>query len=214
MVVGVFLNIPKVLVAIPSYNAVQPYPFIHFLTFSQETGRAEATGKYIARMCVPGKVKTVVARNAATRIAVSDGADLLLLIDDDMSVPPDVIERLMAHDVDIVVPIFFKPSTVEPLIYEFDKLGCLVPMFNYPENCLFEVPAAAGTGVMMIKTEVLKAMDEPIWVGSVDPTYAEDVEFCRKAKKLGFKIWCDSSVKVDQMSAPEPIGERHYKRLT
>lgn len=210
------MSIPTVLISVPTYQAVQPDPFIHFLTFSQETGKAESAGRYSARWFVPGpKIKTVVARNAASQIAISGGADYLLLIDDDMVVPCNLLDLLLRHDVDIVVPLFFRATPpIEPLIFDIDELGDRIPIYEYPKDALFEVPGGAGTGVMLIKIDVLKAMDVPIWRGSIDPTYAEDIEFCRRAKELGFRVWCDSSTKIGQMSLPVAIGEKHYKRLT
>jgi hypothetical protein len=126
-----------------------------------------------------------------------------------------MLDHLLFNDVDIVVPLFFKANKViEPLIFDIDGLGNIVPIYDYPKDSLFEVPGGAGTGVMLIKTDVLRAMDEPVWRGSVDPTYSEDIEFCKRARSLGFRVWCNSSVKVGQMNLPIEIGEEHYKTLT
>jgi hypothetical protein len=209
-------NIPKILIAVPVYHSVQPEPFIRFLIFSQYTGYAETIRKYEVRWCVPGpKMKTIIARNTASHTAIEGGADFLLLIDDDMVVVPGLIDKLLVHDVDIVSPLFFRSTPpIEPLIFDIDELGNYVPIYDYPENALFETPGGSGTGVMLIKTEVLKAMDIPIWGGSAGLPYGEDVEFCKRARELGFRSWCDSSIKIGQMSLPVSVGEQQYLVLT
>jgi len=211
----------RVLAAVPTYHAVEPEPFLNFLIFSQTTGIAEAHGKYAVRWCVPGpKIKTVSARNIVSNLAMESESDFLLLIDDDMVVPKDMLARLIMRDVDIISPLFFRANPpIEPLIYTFDKYGDRVPYYDYPKQALFETPGGNGTGVMLIKTSVLRKMERSmdiIWKGLVDPEIAEDVEFCDKAQDLGFKTWCDSTVEVRQMSLPVAIGSAFYEseRLT
>lgn len=211
---GGMVSIPKILATVPCYNAVQPVPYITHLILSQEAGKAQLQGRYDLRWCVPGpKVKVVIARNTASQICLTCGGDYLLLIDDDMVVPHDMVERLLDHDVDIISPIFFRSNPpIEPLVFDIDEHGNTMPIMDYPKNALFETPGGSGTGVMLIKRKVLEAMDVPIWKGSIDPTIGEDVLFCRRARVLGFRSWCDSSVKVAQMSVPIPVGEEYYLR--
>jgi hypothetical protein len=208
----------KIIAAVPTYHAVEPEPLINFLVFSQATGKAEERGEYAVRWCVPGpKIPIVVARNAASALSVEFNTDLLLLIDDDMVVPANLLDVLLKRDVDIISPLFFRSNPpIDPLIFEFDKDGNRVPMYDYPKNALFETPAGSGTGVMLIKTSVLKALGSPYWRGTSDPTIGEDVDFCDRARKLGFRTWCDSSVEVRQMNLPVSVGSAHYDqyRLT
>ena len=209
---------PRILAAVPVYHGVEPEPFLHFLIFSQATGRAESDGRYGVRWCIPGpKIKTVVARNTVSQICLSNELDYLLLIDDDMVVPKNLLDQLLKWDVDIISPIFFRSNPpIDPLVYTFDEFGDRVPMYNYPKNSLFETPGGNGTGVMLIKSSVLIGMDEPIWRGLIDPTVAEDIEFCDRAREKGFKTWCDSTVEAKQMSLPVSVGSQHYEagRLT
>lgn len=208
------MSVIKILATVPVYDAVTPAPYISHLILSQESGKAEAAGKYSLRWCVPGpKAKVVIARNHASQLALSGGADYLLLIDDDMVLPHTMVEKLLAHDVDIVSPLFFRSMPpIEPLCFDVDELGNTMPIMHYPKNALFETPGGSGTGVMLIKRRVLEAMDVPIWKGTIDPTVGEDVFFCRRARALGFKSWCDSSIKVSQMSVPVPVGEKEFLR--
>jgi hypothetical protein len=209
------VKMPRILATVPVYNAVAPAPYITHLILSQESGKAEAAGRYSLRWCVPGpKAKVVVARNHSSQICLSGGGDYLLLIDDDMVVPHDMVDQLLRHDVDIISPIFFRSMPpIEPLIFDLDELGNPMPIMDYPADQLFETPGGSGTGVMLIKRKVLEAMEVPIWIGTIDPTVGEDVLFCRRARDLGFRSWCDSSVKVSQMSVAVPVGEKQYMEI-
>lgn len=208
---------PKVLIGVPSYDSVQPEPFLNFLILSQASGRAEAEGKFATRWCVPGpRVPRVVARNTISQLAIAGGADFVLLVDDDMVLTGDLLEHLLRRDVDIVSPIFFRSTPpIDPLVYTFDDFGDRVPFYDYPKQAIFETPGGNGTGCILIKVEVLRAMDVPIWRGN-ESGLAEDIDFCDRAGALGFKTWCDSCVEARQMSLPVAIGSPHYEagRLT
>jgi hypothetical protein len=209
---------PKILATVPVYHAVEPEPFLNFLILSQATGQAEREGRYAVRWYVPGpKVKTVVARNSASQLVIAGGIDYLLLMDDDMVVPRGTLDHLLRRNVDIISPIFFRSQPpIDPLIYTFDKFGDRAPYYDYPKSSLFETPGGNGTGVMLIKAEVLKALDTPIWRGKVHEEIAEDIDFCDRARAAGFKTWCDSSVEAKQMSLPVAVGSQFYdaERLT
>jgi hypothetical protein len=156
------------------------------------------------------KIKTAVARNQAAYAAIDYKADYLLMIDDDMISQPTVIEALLRHDVDIAVPLFFRATPpIEPLVYDLDELGSPVPILKYPKNALFECPGGAGTGMMLIKTDVLKALQEngPVFNDGGN----EDIEFCAAARKLGYRTWCDSSQAVSQMGLPRAVGISDYR---
>ena len=208
----------KMLAGVPVYNAVQPEPFINFLILSQASGIAEKDGRYTVRWCVPGpKLKTVTARNILSKLAIEEGADYLLLMDDDMVVPSNLLDHLLRRNKDVISPIFFRSTPpIDPLVYVLNEFGERTPYYDYPKNALFETTGGNGTGVMLIKTEVLKAMGDPIWRGLVDPEIAEDIEFCVRARELGFTTWCDSTVEARQMSLPIAVGSEVYDstRLT
>jgi len=201
-------DIPRVLASVPVYTAVTPEPYIHHLTFSQETGRAEMRGEYSVRwMCSGPKDQIRFARNAACSIAVAKKADWLLFIDDDMLVPKDLLAKLLAHNVPIVAPIFFRSGgNHDPLVFKTGPDGLPVSIHNYPVDSLFEAPAGVGTGVMLIKREVLEAVGEPWFTWPDNEAKGMDLEFCRCAREKGFKSYCDSSILVQQMQKATPVG--------
>jgi len=98
-------------------------------------------------------------RNTSCEAALTGGATHLLFIDDDMLInPPEIIGKLLALDKDIVAPLFFRSSgNFDPLVFNIDDLGEPCPVLNYPTNEPFKVTGGVGTGVMLIKREVLEA---------------------------------------------------------
>jgi hypothetical protein len=199
------MDCPRVLCNVPVYTAVTPIPFINFMVFSQETGKAETAGKYKVKWNVGGPQTNVsMIRNIACKIAIEGGATHLFLVDDDMLLPSGILEYLLGLDKPIVSPVFFRDDG-DPLVFEWAN-GMRVPMVNYPIDKLFEAPAGTGTGIMLIKTEVLKSMESP-WF---DTGYQLDLEFCHRAEEKGFKTYCDSRVMVQQMGKPEPVGKKQW----
>lgn len=206
---------PRILCSIPTYHAVDPHPFLKFLEVAQEAGRAEAAGKYAVRWQVGGpKIKTQNVRNQACKTVLEGGATHLAFVDDDMLLEPkEIFERLLAHDKDIVSPLFFRTEgDYEPLVFQVNGDGIPRPTLDYPKNSLFEVNCGVGTGVMLIKKEVLEALGDPWFFYPSSAALGMDIHFCQRAIQKGFKVWCDTSIVVRQMAIPKPVGEEEFLR--
>ena len=164
------------------------------------------------------------ARNEIAVDAITQGADRVLWLDSDMRFSGDLMERMSARidqGCEMVCGIFFKRiiPTV-PVIYtelapptvdaEGKKTGHVVPYMDYPKDSLFEVNAC-GFGAVMMTTELIKA----VWDAYRQPPFipfdwcGEDMAFCYKARQLGRKIWCDSSIKVGHIGKME-FNEQTY----
>jgi hypothetical protein len=203
-------DIPRIFASVPVYSAVSPLPFMSFLALSQQTGRDEVKGLYKTRwLCAGPKCKLPVARNSSCDLALRQNATHLCLIDDDMVPPPDSILRLLLHDVDIVAPLFFRSGEGhEPLVFRFDGNGAANPILDYPSASCFPVDAV-GTGMMLIKRKVLQSI-EPPWFFWPREGQGMDMEFCHRAGQAGFKIWCDSSIKVPQEGITPYVCEEDF----
>jgi GT2 family glycosyltransferase len=129
----------------------------------------------------------------------------LLMLDDDMTFPHDLAEKLDGHiedGKDIVTGLYFlgykqKPA---PAIYTTDTtMGNPAAFYyNYPEDQLVEV-GGCGMGVCMISRRVLNAFlgkEAFNRVYKMGTRVGEDLAFCYKARERGFRIWCDTSVKA------------------
>lgn len=144
--------------------------------------------------------------------------EYLLFIDADIDPPFEMIDKLIEADKDIVGAAY--PGIKEnpdgctvPLPMVFEERGDTLSLAN---GSGLEEVEALGTGAILIKKKVLEEMGPPwfnpkydyeeptLGVKQIDKT-GEDVNFCLKAKELGFEIWADYSC------VPKHRGGIEYK---
>lgn len=119
------------------------------------------------------------------------------LLGDDHVFEPDCLLRLLAHDVDIVVPLVlmrtppYAPVVTNRQMDDLDEHGNISYeiAFDLPASGLHEVQTAGSAG-MLVRRHVIEAMPDP-WFETDGRGLNEDFTFCRKAREAGFRIWCD-----------------------
>lgn len=124
---------------------------------------------------------------------------------DDHVFSPDILMNLLWRDVDIVAPVVWKravpPQTVA---YKADEQGVYkrLGVDDIPTSGLFEVDLCGGSG-LLVKKHVFEKVEFP-WF-ELGKTKAdepgEDIWFCHKAKKAGFKVYLDCSVVMGHTTA-------------
>jgi len=134
-------------------------------------------------------------RTELAKRAVDSGASHILWLDTDMRFPPDSLKRLLAHDKAIVGANYVsKGLPVGPTARDFRDGGWWkVP--TYKDSTGLQKVSAAGFGVMLVKTEVFKAMEYPWFhIGYAkenDQYTGEDVYFCIHAERAGYETFID-----------------------
>ena len=143
------------------------------------------------------------SRDTIADFAIKNGYDYILYADSDMVFGAEDLKKLIAHDVDIVSGLYVtrdgsnknvaykKIITRRRFPYRKPELIHDTGISGYGEI------SAVGFGFCLIRTEVVKHMAkrykslfEPKWgVG-------EDIAFCIRAKKCGYKIFIDRDVKL------------------
>lgn len=138
--------------------------------------------------------------------------DWIMFMGDDHNFDPNLVLKLLTHmykdNLDIVVPVCFKrdfPPT--PVLYKYGEAQpgvdyskyayeendntflCPINLNAFPEGGLIEVDGAGSAG-MIVHRRVLEKM-EPPWFRLGVGHWGEDLDFCRRAQKLGFKIYAD-----------------------
>ena len=171
-------------------------------------------------------------RNKCVDEVVKRGSKYCFFMDDDVFVPETTLGTMLSHmqkGLKIVSGLYYKKSeTVEPVI--FKELGS-GPYYNYPINDIFEVEGS-GAGCLFIDTEVFDKMREAgipyfkqDWLmetkdgngvkGAIQVEIGEDHWFYYQAKKLGYKIYCDSSLCCDHLDVRTgkmyPLSEEVYR---
>lgn len=220
-------DIIKVLISIPNEGHTLAEAYANRMTNMIHMGRVEGIG--MAKNLKPrfefysttvARMLTPLAREEAAKMALEHSMDYLFMIDDDMSCPDDLFERLWRHDVDIVAPLAFTRNYPhKAVLYKieegFDNVTQTPYFINhwihkYPRNKLVECDAV-GFGAVLIKRKVLEDMKEPRFM-STNAT-GEDILFCHKARKLGFKVFMDTSTKLGHFSHPVEITEEYVDRV-
>lgn len=143
-----------------------------------------------------------LSREILSAYAINHGFDYVLWLDTDMVFKSDLLEKLIEDDVDMAAGLFFqRRPPCEPAIWKTIEYGEGENRFDdkyldYPEEQLFEIDAC-GMAAVLVKGEVIRAVHER-YHRTFEPIsgYGEDISFCIRAKNCGFKIWCDSRVKV------------------
>ena len=166
-----------------------------------------------------GRLLTPAARECLADHALDAGMDLMLMIDDDMTTPMDMFERLYDHDVDIVAPLAFTRNAPHyAVIYECEaghdpvtRNDYFINHYarNYPENQLVRCDAV-GFGAVLIKMDVIRRMSKPYFMSTCGT--GEDILFCYNAQqKAGAKVFMDTSVKLGHIGAPILVDEAYAK---
>jgi GT2 family glycosyltransferase len=121
-----------------------------------------------------------------------------------MCFAPEVLERLLSRNKDIIGANYYKRNPNKETIIKFIEDGKLVGK-PIPED-LFEC-GTIGTGCMLVKTEVFKKIGFPYFAFKDDiikEEVGEDVFFCLKAIRNDYKVYCDPTMDIGH------IGEAVY----
>lgn len=191
-------KVPKVMIGVPTRTYVQAQTVTTLFSLS---------GTPNVRIALAMRLGSVIAdkRNKICQDAIQGGYDYVFFVDSDVQFPPDTLQRLLEHDKDIVGALYFRTyHPYEPNLTEKRKIGkqtlLLVPK-EWDREKLFKC-WSIGTGTMLIKVSVLKALQEKLgneWFrfAPIEGIPAgEDVFFCNEAGKAGFEVWVDPTIKT------------------
>jgi len=134
-------------------------------------------------------------RNTITQVMLDSGADWVFYLDDDHILPQDILIRLLEADKPIISAHYtqrqppFGPVLMQ---YELPTGGFLKKFLSPNETGIIEV-AAVGSGCLLVKREVIEALQPPYWtLGQLNPaSWGDDLHFCSRVRAAGFPIYCD-----------------------
>ena|SRR3990167_1330823 len=197
------MNMNKITVGIPTNRGLRP-------KMAQSLLNLVVHGGYEFHIVVAEEGYTIAEnRNYLTVQALNNNSDYLLMIDDDMTFEPDMLDKLIENKKDIIGVAYHPRSETGEIIKYLDEVVSVKieqstdPKYKDTFEC-----HATGTGIILIKCNVFKKMSRPWFMFEYYPTgqckLGEDWYFCREAKKAGFTIWTDPKPRVGH------IGERIY----
>jgi cellulose synthase/poly-beta-1,6-N-acetylglucosamine synthase-like glycosyltransferase len=143
-------------------------------------------------------------RNSLVRTAVAEKCDYILFIDADMRFPKTTLERLLAHNKDIIgvnATTRMMPPMPTAKNIEINEDGSVnwLAVYSNKEKGISKVDAI-GCGVMLIKTSCLKDIPQPYFYFeqlSKGKLLGEDIYFCIKAKDAGIDTWVDHDLSME-----------------
>lgn len=198
----------KTLIAVPCMDQVAA-------PFAQNLAAMEKKGEVFVSFLIGSLIYE--SRNTLAKQAIATKADYVMWLDSDMTFAPDTMTRLQQHmeeGKDIVTGLYFRrrpPFT--PVLFKtlerIDEDSARHENYDdYPDGDVFEI-GGCGFGCIMTRTSVL----EDVFLNyhkCFDPvcSIGEDLAFCLRARELGYKIYCDSTIKcghVGQLVVDESV---------
>lgn len=129
------------------------------------------------------------AYNEAVLMAMREGCDYLLTIEDDTFPAGDGLVKLLNHNLDIVggwYPMRREPLEGVPIVVKNNQRQSLEPDGNIHE--VYTIPQ----GFTLFKVDIFRRLQHPWFVTT--PQLSQDSFFSQLAREAGFKLWCDTSI--------------------
>ena len=127
--------------------------------------------------------------------AVAAGCTHILFLDDDMVFPMHTLIHFLHHDLPIVAANCARKELPPRSTARDDAKNCI---WTTKASTGLQEVNAVGTAVMLIKTDVLKALPQPWYAEIYNPltetSTGEDVFFCELARRHGFKVFIDHDI--------------------
>ena len=203
LIMTAFANSLKITLGVPTNRGVRPRTAKCLLDLV-------AQNKYYDwHILVPSEGYTIAEnRNYLAIQALNNKSDYLLMIDDDMVFEPDLLNRLLANQKEIIGVAYHPRTDMQDKLKFLDETHFINletttdPKYKTTFEC-----HATGTGIILIKCEIFAMLTRPWFVFEYYDTgqvkLGEDWYFCAKAKKAGFTIWTDPSLKVGHLGEKE-----------
>lgn len=198
----------RILIAVPTFENITPD------TFKSIYG-LECAGNECVFEFVRG-YDCATARNRIAQMAIAKNADYVLMVDNDVTLPKDVLVHMLEDAKDVCLGYYAHRNTDN--LYNGRVSVCRLndengnPYFNYPleseytaeemkamvDNGEYKVKIhGGGMGCALIKTEVFRTLQYPWydWVNYADDhrgMLSEDLYFCEKCRKAHIDIFTDS----------------------
>lgn len=179
---------PVVMIATPAQDTVlATYTRSVVQCVAYSIGQGLRVGFHLAQYSI-----LPLSRQMLVQVAIESGATHVLFIDSDMEFPADLAVRLVRHRQPIVAVNCMARRSPYYLTAR-DEAGREVP--TNTESSGLEKVARVGTGIMLIHTDVVRAIPMPWfqteWIPEKAVFRGEDFYFCDKARAAGFDLYID-----------------------
>ncbi len=224
--------IKRIAMSIPSEGHTLPEAYDNHLVLSFHLGVLQEKWKHENRPIqyefywyTVGRVLTALAREKLVQEALKANLDYIIMYDDDMLLPIDMVERMIDDveknpEIDVLAPLAHMRNAPHYAVIYTTTEGyddkAHAPYFvnnfvkNYPKDKLVECDAV-GFGAVMIKMEMVRRITPPYFFSTTGS--GEDIYFCMKSRQdAGARIFMDTRIKLGHLSAPRVIDEEYYEK--
>lgn len=137
----------------------------------------------------------------------------LMMVDDDMTFPPETLETMLNHDKDVIITNAYRkvpPFAPIAQVWDVKEERFKIVHFDPAEGQLYRI-STGGTGIVLFNMEVFNTMPFP-WFDFMyaddDPKnpspeaiegkvlVGEDLNFFMRMKSFGLKLYCDFSIEI------------------
>jgi len=209
----------KVMVAMPLYDKPEAETVVSLFDLV-------ASSKHQTRLWIQNGSLIHRARSIIADQALASDVDYLLFIDGDMKFPPNALNRLIEHDVDVVGALCtmrqrpYMPPIAKFLRDESGNVTGAANILNYPEDALLEIDSI-GMAFTLISRRALQAVKDWDAKPNAGPfrfemlsnggELPEDSSFCYRVQQAGLKVHVDTGLSILHKGAAM-FGEKDYLR--
>ena len=195
----------KVAICTPSLG----HPKLKFINSLNNLVKPRASGPLLGETMlynVEDRPVDDARRMATSAVLAWPGITHLLWVDDDMVFPTDALQRLLAHNLDIVGGLCFnrRAPAYQPIVAREYDPALVMPknatgfVYDLPKSGLIECDATGGA-FLLVRAQVFRDIEakfgpESWWIP--DGEASEDFSFCRRAKACGYNIFVDCDLEI------------------
>lgn len=142
------------------------------------------------------------SRNKLAERAINSSADYVLWLDSDMTFMPDTVDMMLhtvkSKQISFLTGMYYRrrPPFTPTLFKRLDihDKGTSIEGYDEPPEEIFEVAGCGFGCVLMERNVIWNVLCSHGYM--FDPTHGvgEDLCFCWRARKCGYKIYCDPSI--------------------
>lgn len=175
-----------------------------------------------SRICQQSGPRIATTRNQMVRAFLDDTtAEWLWMVDTDMTFDPDILERLLDCNEEVVGGLCFARAKggIYPTMYRYDEETEFIErVYDYPEDELVSV-SATGAACLLVHRSVLEKVGidnkEPYrwFADTATPDgreIGEDITFCLRCLDIGIPVHVHTGIKCGHIKEVN-IDETAYK---
>lgn len=202
----------SIAICIPTYNNLPSAFFIWFVEATEQWSK-----KYDIKVFTAAAQPVDFTRSKLINMVMNykDKFDYIMFIDSDTYFKPNLLDKLIESNKDIVSGLYFsRVFPYNPMMYKEGKEQLEI-IHDFKINDLIEVDSF-GLGCCLIKTEVFKNLEIPYFKFEIEKGeslkyISEDHYFCKKLKAKGYKLYANTGVLCMHIGAE--IGIEHYQHI-